>query len=167
MRRKITTPADKPTFPDGLPELTEQQRKFAIAVAGGKKAVEAYRECYDCSGSAQPTIWQNAWQLRHHNKVSIWIDALRRDRQGASSISREQHLERLEELRQLAMETGNVGAAVQAEQLMGKVEGHYTERVAVDVSDIRSTLDQIAAISPELAAQLARDNGLEDNTTEH
>jgi hypothetical protein len=66
-------------------------------------------------------------------------------------------------LKAIAIETGNVGAAVQAEQLRGKAVGHYVDKHQ-DVSqqsDVTQTLKDIAKLNPDLAEQLAAQHGIE------
>lgn len=164
MRRKIGDQLDASA---DLPDLTEQQRKFVEGVLTGKTSTDAYKAAYDCSGMLQRTIWAEASRTANHHGVAAWIAAARKAHVGIATRSREQHIHNLAELRQIAIETGNVGAAVQAEQLIGKVEGHYTERLDVTVSDPLQTLREIAQFAPELAAKLAKEQDIEWSETQH
>jgi hypothetical protein len=166
MRRKISDKALNDAA-DGLPDLTEQQRKFVEGVLTGKTLIDAYRAAYDCSGMAPNSTWVAASRLRSHANIALWISAATKAHFGIASRTREQHIAKLAELGAIAVETGNVGAAVQAEQLIGKVEGHYTERLDISVTDPLQTLREIAQFAPELAAKLAADQGIEWQETQH
>jgi len=86
---------------------------------------------------------------------------------GHPIVTMESHIAELERLREIALNTGNVGAGVQAEQLRGKAQGHYKENIDITVNDPMATLREIAQLSPELAAQLAKDQGIEWQETKH
>lgn len=157
----------KPLESADLPELTEQQRQFVRGLLDGKSAADAYRAAYSAENMGQNSIWVEASRLRSHPSISLWISAARRAELGHTRITLEQHIGRLDELRQIAIETGNVGAAVQAEQLIGKAQGHYTERYDIQTHDPADLLKQIAQLSPALAAQLAKDENIPWDHTEH
>lgn len=159
-RRQIT---DKPEMAnaENLPELTAQQMEFVRHLLEGKTATDAYRAAYNTSNMLANTIWSAASNLRHDAKVATWLTAARTANLGSAKVTLEGHVAELERLREIALSTGNVGAAVQAEQLRGKAAGHYVEQVR-DVTDIdpMKTLEQIALHSPELARKLAEDEGI-------
>lgn len=157
MRRKITAiegGAD-------LPDLTDNQRKFVEGILAGKTASDAYRGAYDCSNSRDASIWAAASAMRANTNVAIWLAAARKAGLGHTVVTLSGHIAELERLREIAIESGNVGAAVQAEQLRGKAQGHYVERLEVSAADPLETLRQIASVSPALAAQLAAAQGIE------
>lgn len=156
-QRKLTKPQE-PT--DDLPALTEQQNKFVEGILSGKTASDAYRSAYDCSNSQDNTVWVNASRLRSDANVSLWLSAARKAGLGRAVVTLEGHVNELERLREIALDTGNVGAAVQAEQLRGKASGHYTDNIRLIDEDPAEMLKQIASLSPALAAQLAKDNGI-------
>lgn len=144
-RRKIT---EGETPDEELPDLTPQQMKFVEGIASGKTASDALRAAYDTSNYSQNAIWVDASRLKANPKVRLWLDALQAAGMSRISCSREEHLAELERLRNKAERTGNMGAAVQAEQLRGKVAGHYVDRiqeVPAEAGNPHDTLDQIAA----------------------
>lgn len=161
MRRKITTTAQLEAAGADLPELTPQQQKFVEGLLGGLTASDAYRAAYDCSNSQNNTIWARASALNADSRVQVWLSAARQAHLGSGKVTLDNHIRELERLKEIAIKTGNVGAAVQAEQLRGKAQGHYVEKLEVHATDPLDTLRQIAALSPELAAQLARQQGIE------
>ncbi len=103
MRRKIGKAIE-----DGgdLPDLTEQQRKFVEGVLMGKTLTDSYRAAYDCSGMVPSTIWPNASRLRADSNIAAWIAAARKAHFGVMSRTKDQHIARLAELGEIAVETG-------------------------------------------------------------
>ena len=165
-RRKITEAPELEA--DSLPELTAQQFGFVKGLLDGKSASDAYRGSYNC-GKMQPnTIWAAASRLRADSNVAAWLSRARQAELGNAKITLDQHVQRLDRLQDLAISTGNIGAAVQAEQIIGKVLGHHVERFQDVTADPEKLLRDIAAVSPELAAQLAKDNGIRlEQETQH
>jgi hypothetical protein len=153
MRRKLTDPED---LPGDLPELTDRQMRFVESILAGKTASDAYRAAYDCSKSQDNTVWVNASKLRSDANVALWLSAARKAGLGRAAVTLEGHICELERLREIAIDSGNVGAAVQAEQLRGKASGHYTENVNITHSEPASILDEIRKQSPDLADMLAK-----------
>lgn len=157
MRRQITEQDQTAELPD----LTDQQKAFVDAILAGKTASDAYRGAYDCAKTSNAVVWKEACILRNNRKVAVWLAAARKAGLGASTVTLSDHIKELERLREIALDSGNVGAAVQAEQLRGKAMGHYVDRVeTADVTDIRSELEELRKISPAAAEAYAREKGL-------
>lgn len=159
-RRRIT---DKPEMAnaDELPELTSQQMEFVRHLLDGKTATDAYRAAYSTENMLANTIWSAASKLRSDYKVSAWLGAARMANLGTAKMSLEGHLTELERLKEIAVNTGNVGAAVQAEQLRGKASGYYVEQIRdVTETDPLKTLEELSRLSPELARKLAEQEGV-------
>lgn len=151
-----------------LPDLTPQQMKFVEGLAVGMTASEAYRNAYDCSNSGQNTVWVAASRLKANANVALWVEALQAAGFTKIAISRDDHLRELERLRNVAERSGNLGAAVQAEQLRGKVAGHYVEKVEhhAGTPDTADRLRALAETSPELSAlaqAIAAKHGIDIN----
>jgi hypothetical protein len=162
-RRKITDIEDLAATADDLPDLTDQQMTFVRHMLAGKSATEAYKLSYDVSTMSPNCIWGAASTLRHHKGVSKWLHAARTAALGAGVVTLEGHIAELERLREIAIASGNVGAAVQAEQIRGKAQGLHVDRIA-DVTeqfDPTRTLQDIARTAPDLAASLAAEHGIE------
>lgn len=160
-QRKLTEPQNE--IATDLPELTDQQTKFVEGLLKGLSASDAYRNAYDTANMQANTIWARASEAKSNSKVAVWLAQARKNGLGAATVTLEGHLQELERLKAIAIETGNVGAAVQAEQLRGKAAGHYVEKHQ-DVgqsTDVTRTLKDIAALNPDLAAQLAAQHGIE------
>lgn len=155
-----------------LEDLTPKQLGFVRGILDGKTASDAYRSAYDCSDMMQETIWAEASRLRHDPKVAAWLTAARTANLGSITVTLGGHLQELERLKEIAIQTGNVGAAVNAEVSRGKAAGHYVEKIQ-DVTrenDVATTLKEIAAVSPDLAQQLASQHGIQwdnDKATKH
>lgn len=162
-RRKMTDGIDLSEVAADLPELTPQQMAFVEGILQGKSASEAYRLSYDASSMGKNSVWVEASRLRHHADVSLWIDAAKAAGFGRISCTFEDHMTELARLRGVAERSGNIGAAVQAEQLRGKVAGHYVDRIE-DVTkshDPVSTISEIAALMGEdYAAAKAKEYGI-------
>lgn len=152
MPRQLIT--DRPDIDTSdLPELTEKQFRFVEGIAAGLSSADAYRRAYDCAGSGNNTVWVEASRLKASPSVSLWLAALQAAGFAKVKITREDHLAELERLRNLAERSGNIGAAVQAEQLRGKVAGHYVEKMehSQGPMDTASKLAALADKNPELA----------------
>lgn len=165
-RRKITDTEED------LPDLTPMQMKFCEGVLAGLSNRKAYKAAYGAGSMSNASIDVNASRLRHNAKIALWLDAARYEMLKSHACTLEGHLAELQSLKAIAVRTGNIGAAVQAEQLRGKAAGHYVELHA-DVSfDPARTLKQIAELEPELARKLAQKHNipldqLEPTATRH
>lgn len=161
-RRKIT---EQPAAADAseLPELTDKQQKFVEGILAGKTASDAYRAAYDCSSMQSNAIWVKASELRSSEKVSVWLSAARQAGLGSAVVTFEGHIRELERLREIALKSGNIGAAVQAEQIRGKAAGHHVDQVrdVTERHDPAQTIRDIAQHAPELAAALAAEHGID------
>lgn len=140
-----------------LPDLTEKQREFARHILAGKTASDAYRAAYDCSNMVPNTIWCEASRTRALPHVAQWLSEARQAHLGTAVLTRDQHLQELERLREIAIRSGNIGAAVLAETTRGKVAGHHIERIqdVTSQTDVMQTLRDIAALGPEGEAAAA------------
>ena len=162
-RRKITSTDDLKATASDLPDLTGQQLRFVEGILAGKTASDAYRAAYDCSTASGNTIWSEASKLKANPTIAQWLDAARCAGFGRASCTFDEHLSELTRLRNLAEKTGNIGAAVQAEQIRGKVAGHHIDKVqdVTEQFDPTRTLQDIARTAPDLAASLAAEHGID------
>lgn len=58
-------------------KLTAKQEAFAVAVAKGATASDAYRQSYDAENMSQQVLWNRASELFKHGGVSVRIEQLR------------------------------------------------------------------------------------------
>lgn len=169
-RRQIT--AAVAAQADDLPDLTAQQMKFVEGMLEGKTATDAYRAAYATENMSNRTIWAEASRTAANRNISAWLSAARQACLGSAKVTLDGHLQQLERIREIALKSGNIGAAVQAEQSRGKASGHYVEQIRdlTDRHDPIQTLRQIATHSPELAASLAAQHGIDlpaESMTKH
>lgn len=164
-RRKITEPIKLDA--EDLPAITPQQSEFVRHILSGKTSSDAYRAAYDCSAMAPNSIWSAASKLAADAKVALWLSAARQAGLGTHVVTLSAHQQQLERLREIAVKTGNVGAAVQAELARGKVAGHHIERIQEVPAEPTDTLKDIARHQPELAAALAAQAGIPWSVDEH
>lgn len=155
-RDKKTDSQEAAPLPEELPELTPQQEAFVLAYLDGNTATDAYLKAYptakDWTKGAQ---WAEASRTLSHPKVSLWIRKARLQAMQGCASTVDEHRSQLRRIRDVAMETGNIGAAVQAEKALGQVDGHVVERIRnEDAHDSGSLADAIEAVAPDLAAQL-------------
>ena len=144
-----------------IPELDDRERRFVELVMQGKTASEAYREAFSVHHWANTAVWTEAGKLRRSPSVRLWIDQARELGLAAAGCTYEDHLNELQRLKTLALRAENFGAAVQAEKIRGEVAGHKTERVQLVPASPEETLNEIAQLSPEMALQLAKDEGID------
>lgn len=128
-RRKITTNTAIAAAAEELPDLTGQQMKFVEGLLAGKTGSDAYRAAYDCSNMASTTVTANASRLRAQSNISAWLSAARIAGLGTATVTFDSHIRELERLKEIALNSGNIGAAVQAEQIRGKAAGHHVDQI--------------------------------------
>lgn len=150
-QRKLT----QPSAAAELPDLTAQQHEFVRHLLAGKTGAEAYRLSHECSDASPASVIAMASRLRANVNVQSWLAAGREAHLGTAVLTREAHLAELERLKEIAIKTGNVGAAVQAEQLRGKVAGHQVDRIQ-DVTAEQSPFDTLRAIARDMGEDIAK-----------
>lgn len=156
-RRKIT---DIDDLPEDIGDLNDEQEAFVKGILEGKTGADAYRAAYG-SNIKPNSIYAAASRLLADPRVQLRISIARKAHLGTAVITHHMHIRRLEELRQIAVETGNIGAAVQAEQLIGKASGHYIERIEdVTKADPLEAVREMLKIDPDEAQKLANELGL-------
>lgn len=136
-----------------LPQLTPKQTVFVHNILEGLTATDAYKDAYNVEKSDPKTIWAHASRLRHDDKVAAWLDAAKTAGLDAYSKTVEQHMGKLTRLGHCAEESGNYGAAVQAEALVGKAAGFYVEQYK-DMNE--RPLELLTALRDLLGDDIAR-----------
>ena len=140
-RRQKTKPLDIDA--SALPDLTPQQHEFVQQILAGKTASDAYRHAYDTSGMKAATVNAEASRLNTSPKITAWVTAGRMSYLGTAVLTRDMHMAELSRLREIALASGNIGAAVAAEQTRGKVAGHHVERFQEVPADPVETLREL------------------------
>lgn len=113
-------------------KLTLKQEKFCQEILKGSTASDAYRAVYNCEKSKPESIWRLATGLTQNVKVASRIEELKAPAIQSAQMTVENHLRKLEEIRDAAFEAGNFTAANRAEELRGKVAGYYTDKIEID-----------------------------------
>jgi hypothetical protein len=108
--------------------LTAKKDQFARLIVGGSKQVDAYRQAYGCEKSNNATVRRNASRLLKDPEVRDLIESIRIEAAAEAGITVEESLKKLADLGIAAQEKGNMGAAVRAEELRGKIAGLYVEK---------------------------------------
>lgn len=117
-------------------ELTPKQEAFAQAVASGLTQSDAYRKAYNVKPTTKPeSVNQLASTMMGLVHISSRVKELRERGAENAVLTREAHLEELKRLKGIALELEDIKAAINAEQLRGKVMGHYIERQEVTGKD--------------------------------
>ena len=151
-----------------LPDLTQKQFNFVKGILEGKTASDAYRAAYDCEGSSDEAIWVNASRVRHDTKVSLWLSRARAEALTTATMTKEAYLQELQRLARKCETDNNLGAAVKATELQGKVMGHYVEKHE-DVGErqaFANVFTEIETQNPQLAALLKASLGGENTEDE-
>lgn len=113
-------------------ELTPKQEAFAQAVASGLTQSDAYRKAYTVRPDTKPmSVNQKASHIMSEVHIQARVKELRERGADNAVLTREAHLEELKRLKGIALELEDIKAAINAEQLRGKVMGHYIERQEV------------------------------------
>lgn len=116
--------------------LTPKQEAFAIAVASGKSQADAYREAFNVRETTKDSsVHVNASKLMADAKIAQRVQELRKPVADKAMITLESHITRLQELAEIALENGQVAAAIKAEELCGKASGIYVEKKQITGAD--------------------------------
>ena len=116
--------------------LTPKQEKFALEVASGKTQSDAYRAAFNVKPTTKDTsVNVNASKLMADANIAQRVEELRKPIADKAMITLESHIERLKELAELAIDQGQIAAAIKAEELCGKASGVYVEKRQITGAD--------------------------------
>lgn len=108
--------------------MSSQRETFCRLIAlEGMTGTDAYRHAFGSKGKPE-TVATEAWKLKVNPEVAQRIQELRNSLVDRSACTLDNHLAKLAELREIATQTGQVGAAVSAERFRGMASGLYIER---------------------------------------
>lgn len=128
--------------------LTPKQEAFAQAIARGENQSDAYRQAYDATTMAPPTLWSEASRMCRHPEVAARVEELRAEEEASARSSRDElRAFVMNELIALAATAPSPTARIRALELVGKSVGLFTapepeaprERSA---EEIRTTLKE-------------------------
>lgn len=112
--------------------MTQRQKVFAHEYIQHGNATEAAK----AAGYSPRSAHVQGCTLLKNPKVADYIQNLQNRSAVAASCTYEEHLDKLAELRDAALECGQISAAVAAETARGKAAGHYTERIKAQVEQV-------------------------------
>ena len=142
-------------------DLTIKQGKFVRAYLTTGNASEAYRQAYDCNGSADTTINRNAHALLQNDKIAARVEQLEQEAAEVARLDKSMVLAGLLQTARNAEKWEQAGPAARCWELLGKAlqGGLFTDRslVGSDTLSREQLIDQLAEGSPErkkLAEQL-------------
>ncbi len=110
-------------------KLTPKQEAFVIAYLETADAAEAYAMAYDAEGMSAASIDKEAKRLTKHPLVAPRLLKTDLMAKAKGMLSLEDHMSKLEELRDRALADGQNAAAIKAEELRGKLSRLYVIQV--------------------------------------
>lgn len=126
-----------------MKRLTQKQFAFCAAYVETQSPSEAYKRAYNAAKMKASTIYQRSNDLMNDPAIQAGIAELRRPVAEAAKITLESYLAELYELRQAALERGQISAAVQATVARGKAAG-----VAIDRAQIEANIKAEVSAKP-------------------
>lgn len=107
--------------------MTPREEKFARLLIEGKTQSEAYRTAYPHSKRWKPeSVWSKSAQLAA--KVRQRVLEMQEKAQEKALLTLEDHMAKLEELRNKAAEDATWAPAITAEVKRGELMGYYVNR---------------------------------------
>lgn len=125
--------------------LTANQERFCHLVAAGDSgnASDCYRLAYPNNRSSKKTINEHACRLLADGKIKARIKELREPVVATTLYTLQWCLDMQHHAAKLAEEIGNAGAITGAVREIGKLGGHYIEKVTLNVAgDLALRLQQ-------------------------
>lgn len=134
--------------------LTRKQEAFCLAMLEAPNASAAYRSVYASDKMKPETVNRMAFDLLQDRKIAARIEELRAQAAEKAVYSLADHMARLKALSEKAEKEGQLGPAVKAEELRGRVSGFYVEKTEHSNPDgtLRPTVIQIVAKPAEKPA---------------
>ena len=129
MARDKATDAAEPIDVEGLPSLTTNQQAYVNARLEGLNQTESYAKAYPNQNMSRAALQVEACRAEAHPKISLWLKAAQEAALETHVATLNEHTGQLARLREMALRSGNYGAAVNAEVNRGKVAGLYVDRV--------------------------------------
>lgn len=108
--------------------LTQRQEAFALAFVETGNASEAYRRAYSPKRMTAKSVNERASQILADIKVQSRVAELRTKAADKAVLTLESHLEKMAELRDLAVKDNDWDAAIRAEERRGVAAGLYPDR---------------------------------------
>ena len=116
--------------------ITMKQNAFALSLADGLPASEAYRQAYAAKGMKPETVWVEACRLATNPKVALRVAELRAEQEEERRMLRLSHAEAvLERLEHEALEAKTDSTRVRALELIGRHLGMFTDKVEITTQE--------------------------------
>jgi hypothetical protein len=132
--------------------LTIKQGKFVRAYLKTGNASEAYRQAYDCNGSADTTINRNAHALLQNDKITARVEQLEQEAAEVARLDKSMVLAGLLQTARNAEKWEQAGPAARCWELLGKAlqGGLFTDRslVGSDQLSREQLIEQLADGDP-------------------
>ena len=146
---------------DGLPTLTDKQRKFVSGIRSGLSKAEAYRQAYDTSKMKPESVWRKAAEVASNVKVTAWLDYIRRESISQlldeTSYDLKAHIAELNDAIEFAKSKGAAGPALNGVISKGKACNHYQEHKTLTIEDTRRDRDMLLEIQTLLGTKAMED----------
>ena len=143
-------------------KLTDKQCRFADAVAAGSNPTIAYRDIYNMSDKRPATATEAASRLMKNSNVVARIEAVTEAAEAriASEIAwtKERYIKELETNLDGSRNAGAWPAANGSLQMLGKVTGHLSDKVAIE-SSLEATVNVIHKLPDAVLEQLSAMGG--------
>ncbi len=141
--------------------LTPKQQRFVHAYLKTGNASEAYRQAYDCNGSADTTINRNAHALLQNDKIAARVEQLEQEAAEVARLDKSMVLAGLLQTARNAEKWEQAGPAARCWELLGKAlqGGLFTDRslVGSDQLSREQLIEQLSEGDPhrrKMAEQL-------------
>jgi hypothetical protein len=108
--------------------LTQKQEAFCLAFIETGNASEAYRRAYQPKRMTEKSVHERASQVVAGIKVQSRLAELRAKAADKAVLTLAKHLQRLNDLSELAEQNGQFDAAIRAEKHRGEAAGLYPDR---------------------------------------
>lgn len=106
-----------------MAKLTPKQENFCQKYIELGNASEAYRQSYDCQNMKDDSINRKAKELLDNGKITARLDELRNNHQNRHNATIDSIINELDEAREVAKESGNASAMINATVAKAKVLG--------------------------------------------
>ena len=141
---------------DNLEDLDAAEYTFLMGLIEGKLSqAEAYRQAWPTDADMR-SVYSMASRRAASAKFQAWLRVVRQGAGDRAARTLEEHTAQLTRLREIALQSGNVGAAVLAEISTGKAHNLYTENVRI-IPEVEKLSD--AELFEEAATRIGMDVG--------
>lgn len=137
-------------------KLTKKQEAFVQEYLKTLNPTQAYRKAYDNQRMSDDACRVEGNKLLKHPTVALRIAHATEKVKEKNALTLEKHMDRLLQLSMKAEALEQMGAAIKAEELRGKLQRYYVEQVEVgDAGDFdRMTLGELKEFVAEEAQSL-------------